>query len=118
MLSRNGAPTSTGIAVDIGPKKTQTITVKPNVPQRLGGYALVVDLGKAGRSFVTTFVRTFKPDPMMIHYPQITGDGNFGKWTCLPGSAFAPTAWDLATRRPPMIVSKRRLRPSVRGLRS
>ena len=37
------------IAVDIGPQKSQTITVKPNVPEQLGGYALVVDLGKAGR---------------------------------------------------------------------
>ena len=56
-----GRRTPAAIEVDIAPKKFQNITVKPNVPERLGGYGMVVDLGPSGRSFVTSFVRTFKP---------------------------------------------------------
>ena len=77
-MFRSGEVVSTPINVDLAAKKTQNVTVRPSVPERLGGYALVVDLGKSGRSFVTSFVRTFKPGPMTIHYPQITCDGGGG----------------------------------------
>ena len=73
-IFKTGATSSTRIEVDIAADKFQNVTVKPDVPERLGGYGMVVDLGPSGRSFVTSFVRTFQPSPTAVHYPQITSD--------------------------------------------
>jgi hypothetical protein len=62
------------IDYNIAPGKTQDFTVTPQVPDKLGPYALVVDLGASGRRFVTTFVRTFKPIGDPPQYPQLTLD--------------------------------------------
>jgi hypothetical protein len=70
----NLQPSSTPIAVDLKAKGFQNITVSPRVPARLGGYALVVDLGVHGRQFVTSFVRTFKATSQRIQYPKMSLD--------------------------------------------
>ena len=62
------------IDYNIAPGKAQNFTVTPQVPDKLGAYALVADLGASGRRFVTTFVRTFKPVGDPPQYPQFTLD--------------------------------------------
>jgi hypothetical protein len=62
------------IQVDLAPGAYANITVTPQTPETLGAYALVVDLGKAGRRFVTTYVRTFKPTDGAVQYPQFCMD--------------------------------------------
>lgn len=52
----------------------QTLTVTPDTPAALGPYALVLDLGPAGRRFITSFVRTFKADPKPVQFPQLCLD--------------------------------------------
>jgi hypothetical protein len=46
------------------------IDVEPNLPETFGGYAIVLDLGKHGRKFATSVVRTFKANPVAIQYPK------------------------------------------------
>ncbi len=70
----NGSLSSTPIAVSLSARGFQDITVSPRVPERMGGYALVVDLGPAGRQFVTSFVRTFRPSPQRTEYPKMSLD--------------------------------------------
>lgn len=65
---------STPITVNLDAKGTQSITVSPRVPEKMGGYALVVDLGAHGRQFVTSFVRTFKASPQRLQYPKMSLD--------------------------------------------
>ena len=65
---------ATPIAVSLGAKGTQSISVSPRVPAKMGGYALVVDLGAHGRQFVTSFVRTFQASPKRLQYPKMSLD--------------------------------------------
>jgi hypothetical protein len=44
------------------------------VPQTFGAYALVTDLGPAGRQFVTSLVRTFPASNQRIQYPKFCLD--------------------------------------------
>lgn len=46
------------------------IDLAPNLPEIFGGYAIVFDLGKHGRRFATSVVRTFKANPIAIQYPK------------------------------------------------
>lgn len=73
-MFRMGVVDSVPIDFDIAPKTFQNFTVKPNVPAKLGPYALVVDLGAGGRRFVNSFVRTFKADARPVHFPQLAID--------------------------------------------
>ena len=50
------------------------VTVSPRIPARFGGYALVVDLGPAGRRFLTSCVRTFAATPRRVQYPKFCLD--------------------------------------------
>ncbi|HEY3284228.1 MAG TPA: hypothetical protein VGN26_18315 [Armatimonadota bacterium] len=52
----------------------QNLTVSPKLPERLGAYALVVDLGPHGRQFLTSLVRTFRPQPKRLQYPKFSLD--------------------------------------------
>jgi hypothetical protein len=62
-------------SVKVGPKGSATLTVTPDIPARFGAYALVLDLGpQLGRRFVTSCVRTFKPDPARALYPALSLD--------------------------------------------
>ena len=58
------------LSVDLPPKGWQNLTLQPKTPETKGGYALVVDLGEHGRRFLTSYVRTFKPDLERIQYPK------------------------------------------------
>ena len=50
------------------------VTVSPMIPARFGGYALVVDLGPAGRRFLTSCVRTFAATQGRVQYPKFCLD--------------------------------------------
>jgi len=50
------------------------ITVSPRIPARFGGYALIVDLGPAGREFLTSCVRTFAATQGKVQYPKFCLD--------------------------------------------
>lgn len=54
----------------------QNLTVKPDVPETKGAYALVLDLGPAGRRFVTSFVRTFQASSKPVQFPQLCLDND------------------------------------------
>ncbi len=62
------------VSVDLKAGGFQNLTVSPKTPERYGAYALVLDLGERGRRFVTSFVRTFKPTPGKVVYPQLALD--------------------------------------------
>jgi hypothetical protein len=73
-MFRNAVLGSVDIDLDMAPGKSQNFTVQPDVPNKLGPYALIVDLGTSGRRFVACFVRTFKADATPIHFPQLALD--------------------------------------------
>lgn len=58
------------IEFDIPAKGWQNCTIEPKLPETMGGYALVVDLGDYGRQFLTGMVRTFEPDLKRIQFPK------------------------------------------------
>ena len=62
------------LVVNLVPKAFTNAVVKPVVPDTLGGYALVVDLGSGGRRYVTSFVRTFRAESKPVQYPQFCLD--------------------------------------------
>jgi hypothetical protein len=64
------------VRIEIAPNGFQNVTVEPKTPERFGAYALVVDLGKSGRRFITSFVRTFKPSSQSVQFPQLALDVN------------------------------------------
>ena len=66
------------ITVKVPAKGTQTVKVKPQLPEKLGAYALIADFGAAGRRFATTCVRTFAPSPEKIQYPKLSLDDSVG----------------------------------------
>jgi hypothetical protein len=51
------------VALDLEPGGTATVSVKPEIPETFGGYALVLDLGEAGRKFAATLVCVPQPEP-------------------------------------------------------
>jgi hypothetical protein len=62
------------IDVNIPAKGFVNVKVTPEIPAKFGAYALIVDLGDAGRLFATTCVRTFAPNPQKIQYPCLSLD--------------------------------------------
>ncbi|MCX7049186.1 MAG: hypothetical protein NTX50_27340 [Candidatus Sumerlaeota bacterium] len=62
------------VRANVAVKGFQNLTVTPKTPERFGAYTLVVDLGKNGRRFVTSYVRTFKPAEIPVQYPQLALD--------------------------------------------
>lgn len=67
---RIGVVDSVPIAANMAANGFQNLSIAPRVPIRFGGYALVADLGKHGRQFITGFVRTFAPNPKRLQYPS------------------------------------------------
>ena len=65
---------SAPVAADVPAHGYQNVTVRPDVPARFGGYALVLDLGPAGRQFLTSCVRTFKATQGRVQYPKFCLD--------------------------------------------
>jgi hypothetical protein len=65
---------SVEFAVDLAPQGFTNVTVKPAIPARFGAYGLVVDLGPAGRRFLTSCVRTFAAEPTRVQFPKLGCD--------------------------------------------
>jgi hypothetical protein len=71
---RLGLVGKTPVAVRLAPRATRRLKVKPLVPQKLGGYVLVFDFGKAGRVFGAALVRVLRPDPGKVFIPTFALD--------------------------------------------
>ena len=65
---------SVPVYVNIPPCGYQDITVTPQIPDRFGAYALVVDLGDHGRALAAGCVRVPRPDPGRVQYPTFSLD--------------------------------------------
>ncbi len=65
------------IKVDLAAHGNQKITIKPEIPERFGGYALVFDLGEHGRYVATMLVRVQKPDMGKVQYPTFQLDAGW-----------------------------------------
>ncbi len=75
VFRREGEVLAYPVQIDVPAGQSQEITVKPEVPETKGGYALVIDLGpEHGRRFVTSVVRTFKPNPQRLQHPKMSLD--------------------------------------------
>jgi hypothetical protein len=61
---------SVPVALDIPAGGWQNVVLRPEVPERFGGYALVLDLGERGRDFICGLARGFRPTPERIQYPH------------------------------------------------
>lgn len=61
---------SVKIKVNIAAKNFTNLNVEPLIPATNGAYALVLDMGKYGKRFITSVVRTFAADTASIQYPQ------------------------------------------------
>lgn len=66
------------ISLDVPAKGSQVIEVSSTLPETLGAYAFVFDLGEAGRRFALSVVRTFAPEPKKIQYPTLSLDAPTG----------------------------------------
>ncbi len=71
---RTGAPLAQPVTISLAPNGFQDVVVTPVTPARLGGYALVMDLGAHGRQFITSYVRTFPTTAKRIEYPHMCLD--------------------------------------------
>ncbi len=58
------------VEVSVGAKGWTNVTIKPPTPETRGGYGLVLDLGGFGRQYVTSYVRTFKPELKDVQFPR------------------------------------------------
>ena len=63
------------VSVELAPNGWQNVTVKPELPAKMGGYGLVLDLGEHGRDFVVGFARAHKPTTERTQYPKQSLDG-------------------------------------------
>ncbi len=64
----------TPFSVDIPVSGLQLVTVSPEIPEEFGGYGLVADLGRYGRSFVASLVRVMAPDRGRVQFPSYALD--------------------------------------------
>ena len=62
------------IAVDLQPKGWQDVAVEPAIPDKFGGYAVIVELEGQGRLFGAACVRTFKPEMKPRRFYRLTMD--------------------------------------------
>ncbi|NLR62356.1 hypothetical protein HGH93_29965 [Chitinophaga polysaccharea] len=69
-MERHAMISSTPVKVKIDARGYVNLEHAPQIPNRFGGYALVLDLGTYGRRFITSLVRTFKANPQRIQYPK------------------------------------------------
>ena len=73
-MFRIGVAATVPIQVDIPAKGHINVVITPRVPDTLGAYGVVTDLGAAGRVFVFPFVRTFASEDMRVQYPKFCLD--------------------------------------------
>ncbi len=63
------------VTLQLKSKGVSSFTISPNIPSRFGAYALILDLGeKRGRHFLTSCVRTFRPQTGRTQYPSFCLD--------------------------------------------
>lgn len=76
VLHRNGEDDvqTLPIQVEAPAKGFFDLTITPNIPERFGSYALVVELDGKGARFGASLVRTFKTTSERIHYPKMSLD--------------------------------------------
>ena len=74
------------------------VNLKPTIPSRFGAYGFVADLGKYGRQFITSCVRTFAAKKEKIQYPSFCLDDisndvlqRLGTHAIRHGIAYKPT---------------------------
>ncbi len=70
-IGENGA---VPVEVDITPGGSQNVVIHPQIPEKFGGYALIVDLEGHGRTFAATVVRCLKPDEGRVQFPTYALD--------------------------------------------
>lgn len=64
----------TPVALNVPAKGGQDISVTPNIPERFGGYALVLDIPGHGKTFAATLVRCLPADPGAVQNPTYALD--------------------------------------------
>jgi hypothetical protein len=62
------------ISADLKANSEALVTLKPTVPSRFGGYALVLDFGKDGRAFGATVTRVVKAEEGSVFEPTYAID--------------------------------------------
>ena len=60
--------------LDLPPGGEEDLTMAPSIPERFGGYALIVGLQGHGRAFAATLVRILKPDEGRVQFPTYALD--------------------------------------------
>ncbi|HVJ06945.1 MAG TPA: hypothetical protein VM554_01035 [Acidisarcina sp.] len=71
---------TTAVDVDLPPSGFQDVTVRPQVPERFGGYVLVAELAGHGRAFAAAVVRTITPDAGRVQYPTYALDATWPQY--------------------------------------
>lgn len=56
---------------------SKELTVRPRIPARFGGYALIADIPGHGRAFAAAVVRSIAPDTGRVQYPTYALDGTW-----------------------------------------
>lgn len=62
------------VKISIPAKGFQNVVVAPHIPERFGGYALIMDMGRYGRHFAAGCIRTFAASPVREPYPVMSLD--------------------------------------------
>ncbi len=65
---------STPLSFNVPANGSAEVEVSPPIPPLFGGYALVADLGDAGRAFCATLVRVPRADPGRVQFPTYALD--------------------------------------------
>jgi len=60
--------------IDLPASGSQDITLRPEIPERFGGYALITEVEGHGRSFAAAVVRTLRPDQGRVQFPTYALD--------------------------------------------
>jgi len=69
-----GSSTSIPVKVSVSAKNSEKLVVHPTLPDRFGGFALVLDLSEHGRLFAATLARVPQPDSSRVQFPTYALD--------------------------------------------
>ncbi len=75
-MFRRAVVDSVPVDLSLKPGAFENVTIRPDIPERFGAYALVSDLGGYGRQFLTSCVRTFSHPTTPLQYPSFCLDDN------------------------------------------
>ncbi len=70
VVFNNGVIEKKTVEIKIPPKGYQNICYVPELPEKFGGYAIVIDLGAHGRLFVSSLARILKNESKSIQFPK------------------------------------------------